>query len=258
MPDESAPTDGDVRTFIWGSCVSRDTFGFLPERFRLTTYVARQSLISAGNDASRIRSQLTPLDSAFQQRMVRGDLAGDLFRRLDAVGDEIDLMLIDLVDERSGVVDFGDGTFATRLTEFWGSGGREASKGCSVFTVGAARHLELWSDNAQRLTQKLRDQGLLDRTLVLRTDWADRFENGDTLEAPGWMMTPAEANEAYSPYFGALGELGFSVLELPGELARTSAAHQWGASPFHYQDAAYRFLAGGIIDSTLPSRKSMG
>lgn len=60
MPSDTTHNDDVVRTFIWGSCVSRDTFGFLPEQFQLTTYVARQSLISAGNDASAVRSKLTP------------------------------------------------------------------------------------------------------------------------------------------------------------------------------------------------------
>ncbi|MGO1258133.1 MAG: DUF6270 domain-containing protein [Brachybacterium sp.] len=243
MPSDTTHNDDVVRTFIWGSCVSRDTFGFLPERFQLTTYVARQSLISAGNDASAVRSKLTPLSSAFQQRMVRGDLAGDLYRRIESVGDDIDLVLIDLVDERSGVIDFGDGTYATKLSEFWGSGGREASNGASQIPFGSDEHFTLWRDGASRLVNALRQGGLLHRTNVIRTDWASRFDTGELLDVPGWMMQPEDANTKYTPYFDVLKTLGMDVVELPSDLAQTSQNHQWGPSPFHYTDEAYDFFA---------------
>ncbi|MGP9707005.1 DUF6270 domain-containing protein [Brachybacterium sp. AOP24-D1-21] len=249
MPIDTTQDEDVVRTFIWGSCVSRDTFGFLPERFQLTTYVARQSLISAGNDASVIRSKLTPLSSAFQQRMVRGDLAGDLYRRIDTVGAEIDLVLIDLVDERSGVVDFGNGTYATKLSEFWGAGGRDASKNARLIPFGTAEHFSLWRDGAKRLMSALRDKDLVDRAVVLRADWASRFDTGETLAVPTWMMQPTEANPAYGPYFEELSSLGLRICALPAELALTSEAHKWGPSPFHYQDAAYEYFSETIRSS---------
>lgn len=246
--------DDVVRTFIWGSCVSRDTFGFLPESFELTTYVARQSLISAGNDASSIHSKLTPLSSAFQQRMVRGDLAGDLYRRIDAVGDEVDLVLIDLVDERSGVVDFGAGTYVTKLSEFWGAGGREVSTDARLIALGTNEHFSLWRDGAALLANALGDKHLLDRTVVIRTDWSSRFETGETLNVPAWMMHPSEANAAYGPYFDELASTGLRICELPSELARTSRNHRWGPSPFHYQDAAYEYFAEHIRTAMTPSQ----
>lgn len=243
MPLDTTQGEGAVRTFIWGSCVSRDTFGFLPERFQLTTYVARQSLISAGNDASAIRSKLTPLNSAFQQRMVRGDLAGDLYRRIDAVGDEIDLVLIDLVDERSGVVDFGNGTYATKLSEFWGSGGREVSKGAGLIELGTEEHFALWREEAERFANALRETGNLRRAVVIRTDWASRFDTGEELDVPAWMTQPNLANERYSRYFDVLEAAGLRIAQLPTSLAQTSRDHRWGPSPFHYRDEAYEYLS---------------
>ena len=60
------------------------------------------------------------------------------------------------------------------------------------------------------------------------------------------MTAPAEANRAYERYFGYLGRLGLRVVTLPHELAHTSRDHEWGASPFHYQDAAYEYFAREI------------
>ena len=175
--------------------------------------------------------------------MVRGDLAGDLYRRIESVGDDIDLVLIDLVDERSGVVDFGDGTYATKLSEFWGSGGREASNGASQIPFGSDEHFALWRDGASRLVNALRQGGLLHRATVIRTDWASRFDTGELLDVPGWMMQPEDANTKYTPYFDVLKTLGMDVVELPSDLAQTSQNHQWGPSPFHYTDEAYDFFA---------------
>ncbi|MFC0675713.1 DUF6270 domain-containing protein [Brachybacterium hainanense] len=248
MTNEDVHDEGTVRTFIWGSCVSRDTFGFLPETFRISRYVARQSLISAGTDASFIRPQLTPLRSAFQQRMVLGDLSGDLYRALEADADSLDIVLIDLVDERGGVVDLGGG-YATKLSEFWGAGGREASRGAHQIEFGTDEHFSLWSAGARRLVQVLRDRDLVRRTLVLRAPWASSYDTGEDLEMPAWMMRPADADQLYGRYFDHLSALGLRIVELPEELARTSKDHRWGASPFHYQNTAYEHFARAISEA---------
>lgn len=241
-----ASTEGSahepIRTFIWGSCVSRDTFGFLPEDFSLMQYVARQSLISAGSDASAVRSELTEPASKFQARMVRGDLAGDLYRALDQHAGKIDIVLIDLVDERGGVVRFGD-AYATKLSEFWSAGGREASRGAAQVAFGTDEHFVLWREGAERFVGALRAAELLTRTLVLHAPWASSYDTGEELKIPEWMVAPDTANQQYVRYVAALRELGLRVAELPEELARTSKDHQWGASPFHYQRLAYEYFA---------------
>ena len=234
-----------VNTFIWGSCVSRDTFGVLPEEFTLTRYVARQSLISAGTDATPVRAQLTDPASKFQARMVRGDLAGDLYSVLDQHAAEIDIVLIDLVDERGGVIRFDD-AYATKLSEFWGVGGREASRGAAQIAFGTDEHFALWAEGAQRFAGALRAAELLDRALVIHAPWAAQYDTGEPLEIPEWMIPPAVANQQYGRYSDGLRQLGLRVVELPEELARTSKGHQWGPSPFHYQHSAYEFFAEAI------------
>lgn len=239
------PDRATVNTFIWGSCVSRDTFGFLPDEFTLTRYVARQSLISAGTDASHVRPALTELTSKFQARMVRGDLAGDLYPALTQHAASTDIVLVDLVDERGGVIRFDD-AYATKLSEFWGAGGREASVGAAQIPFGTDEHFEMWRAGALRFVGALRAAELLDRTLVLHAPWATRYDTGSQLEIPSWMTDPTDANAQYTRYIDVLKQCGLRVAELPADLARTSEDHQWGPSPFHYQQSAYEFFAEAI------------
>lgn len=250
MAIESAEQD-QVRTFIYGSCVSRDTFKYLPERYALHRYVARQSLISAGNTASGVKEKLSPLKSQFQQRMVAGDLEGNLYSSLQNAAASVDLVLIDLVDERGGVVKLGGG-YATKLNEFWGAGGREASRGAHQLAFGSDEHFSLWAAGATRLVEELNRLDLLGRTVVLRAEWASTFEDGEAFTVPDWMTAPSEANQAYERYFGYLGRLGLRIVALPHNLAHTSRDHEWGASPFHYQDTAYEYFAREINNAVEP------
>ncbi|MGO0577035.1 DUF6270 domain-containing protein [Ornithinimicrobium panacihumi] len=244
-----------MNTFIFGSCVSRDTFGFLGDDFHLTRYVARQSAISASTDASALLAKLKPIDSPFQQRMVVNDLAGDLPVALESVADEIDVVLVDLIDERGGVIDTGGGRFATKLSEFWSAGGREAVSGMTQYPFGSDQHFALWQEGVDRFVAQLEGLRLKDRTLVLRTPWASKFEDGQVLEVPEWMIHPADADQMYVRYFGHLKAQGLQILELPTDLARTPRNHRWGASPFHYIDAAYEFLADGIKEAFRQPRR---
>lgn len=251
MSDDPAPataaesSDSAVNVFIWGSCVSRDTFGFLPEDFTLKRYVARQSLISAGTNASSVRSQITDPASKFQARMILGDLTGDLYRSLEQHAAETDIVLVDLVDERGGVIDFG-AAYATKLSEFWGAGGRDASRGASQIPFGTDEHFALWQEGARRFVGALRAAELLPHTLVLHAPWASEFDTGEQLEIQSWMKDPATANQEYTRYVTFLRDCGLQVAELPPELAKTSKDHQWGPSPFHYQNSAYEYFANAI------------
>ncbi|MDR7233171.1 DUF6270 domain-containing protein [Agrococcus sp. BE272] len=234
-----------TRAFIYGSCVTRDTIEHMRDQVDIAHYVARQSWISAGTDAGERASRLLPIASTFQQRVISGDLRGNAVVQLERYAADTDIVIVDLVDERGGVIDFGDG-FATKLAEYWSSGGREASRGATHIEFGTDEHFALWAEGAKRLLRSLIALELLHRTIVIRTPWAEVDDDGDALTIPGWMMPPKEANERYERYFSLLAEAGLRILELPAELAVSSKQHQWGTSPFHYAEAAYEHLAAGL------------
>lgn len=234
-----------MRVLIYGSCVSRDTFEFLPDSYSLLSYVARQSAISAGAPAVDVLGRIKRLPSDFQQRMVRGDVKGDLHQVVRRLAPQTDLVLVDLVDERGGVLSIGGG-YVTKLAEFWAAGGKDVAARAPHVPFGSAEHFELWSKGIDRLVHVLREEGLLERTLVLRTPWARLDPDGDPIPVPGWMMDPDRANDLYRRYFNHVSAAGLSTVSLPDELARSPLDHRWGPSPFHYSEAAYRFLASRI------------
>ncbi len=234
-----------TRAFLYGSCVSRDTLEHMQDDFAIVHYVARQSWISAGTEAGGAASRLRPIASPFQERVILGDLRGNAPVQLEKYAAESDIVIVDLVDERGGVVDFGSG-FATKLSEYWSSGGREASRGATQIAFGTDEHFALWREGAERMLGVLVQLELLHRTIVIRTPWAQHDEDGDPLTIPGWMMAPSEADARYDRYFQLLEDAGVRTLELPRALAVSSKQHKWGSSPFHYAEPAYEHLAAGL------------
>lgn len=243
MSSEYASLPAPIGTMIYGSCVTRDTFEFLGDDFLLKSYVARQSVISAGTQTSDTLPMLDPIASAFQKRMVEGDLKGNLYETLDRQASQADLLVIDLIDERGGVIDFGDGKYVSKLAEFWSAGGREASRGRAQISFGSDEHFERWTNGVQRLLGELLKHEMLHRTVVIKAPWATLTDTDEPFDIPTWMMDPREANSLYERYYDYLEKVGVPLITLPDHLVRTSDSHQWGVSPYHYAKGAYEYLA---------------
>lgn len=239
-PSSSSP----VQTFIYGSCVSRDTLQTMTSTHSVLRYVARQSAISVDQPVSGLVGQLDPIASAFQRRMVFGDLEGNFLRELDAHAGSVEQLVIDVVDERSGVVRAAGG-YVTRLHELWSAGGARATNGGEHLQLGTDAHYALWSSSISRIATRIDALGLTDKTVVLATPWATRDDSGAPLDIPAWMMTPDEANERYRRYHDRLSRI-FTTVHLPPELAVSPVSHKWGTSPFHYIDEAYAYLAAAL------------
>ncbi|MDN6122440.1 MAG: DUF6270 domain-containing protein, partial [Brevibacterium sp.] len=122
---------------IFGSCVSRDTCELAPDA-AVVAYVARQSVTSLVTPHGEEDVELDELNSPFQVRMVTGDLEGNGVDRLVEVAKKIDLVLIDLVDERRGFWQFPDGTTMTNSIEIelCGAGMRSKRKGARLVEFG--------------------------------------------------------------------------------------------------------------------------
>lgn len=207
-------------------------------------YVARQSLLSAMS-APHPEAHDLPLElaSPFQARMVRGDLSSDLLSTLTANAGSLDALVIDLVDERLGVVPLASGGYATDSQEFKQSGVRElvASKTDAPLGLGEPGHLHAWSAAANRLIDELEQLELAHKTVVLRTDFAAL--TGDGQAVPPFMNIPASVwNDSLSAYFEVLRRRGISVLDLPPDLAVADPNHRWGIAPYHYGPQAYSWL----------------
>lgn len=246
MSDQPAD-DMPVRVTVYGSCVARDTIDLAgADRFDVVAYIARQSLLSADNDASA-HFPAAEVESDFQRRMMTGDFAGNLEERLAEAADVTDVLLWDLADERHGVHIFEDGSVATRSIDIVRNQELlSVVDGARHIPFGTDEHFELWSARAERLRDHLVALGLLENTIVLRVPWA--LVTSDGRFTPWSMGTSArEANLAYHRYYGLLTELGFRTLELQPLGVLADPEHRWGLAPFHYTQHVYEEIVDRVL-----------
>ncbi|GIL34735.1 hypothetical protein PDTK01_08110 [Phycicoccus sp. DTK01] len=247
MPMAPAP----LRTFIYGSCVSRDTFEFLrPGGYALLDYVARTSLVSAFAPSGLADVGTVETTSSFQRRMLESDWRGGLVPLLESRADQVDVLLWDLCDERLGLRDLGEGRYLTRSVDLISTGVDGRLKDRSVvLELGDPAHRAVWDDALGRWRELLGGLGLLDRVVLLAPPWA--VEAGDGTPSPtSFGRTAQEANALFAGYVDAAAEvIGCPVVTGDEGAVRSDPGHQWGFAPFHYAAETYVGLAGAIDDA---------
>lgn len=248
--------DQPVRVTVYGSCVARDTVDLAgSDRFDVIAYIARQSLLSADQDATVWFPEDAEIDSAFQRRMMTGDFAGDLDARLAEAASETDVLLWDLADERHGVHVFEGGGVVTRSIDLVRVPQVLAAvEGARHVPFGTDEHFTLWAPRAEQLRVRLTELGLFAKSVVLQVPWA--LVTVDGRRTPQSMGTTAmEANEAYRRYYDHLRELGFRILELQPLGVLADPEHRSGLAPFHYTQDVYEEIVARVladVDSEVP------
>lgn len=244
------------RLTVLGSCVSRDSVEFAREdAIDLLLYIARQSLVSIGSDASpRLPADLG-LTSPFQVRQVQGDWAGTALAELEQVAADIDLLLWDIVDERNGVYRVADSVHITNTIDVMTSEPlQNAVADAELVTFGTDDHFELWSDAADRVVLELRRLGLLARTRLLMVPWAERMTDGSP--SPwSFGVRAADGNRLFERYYLHLSQRGVSMLTVPRDLVVADPGHKWGSAPFHYVPEVYRAVLSAL---QIPARDAQG
>lgn len=234
-----AGTGAALPVFVYGSCVARDTFEILDDRhLTLAHYVARQSVISVGNHADPALASAVDLPSAFQRRMVAGDVAGDLEQKLLEIVDSPPRLLVwDLTDERGGVYAMPDGSYVTRSVDVLSGGLEERvqSVGGRLIAFGSDEHFALWGAAVDRLRTIIRRSPIA-AIAVLALPWASMTEDGNPTP-PSFDMEPALANELYERYYDYVRDIPeFHVFSVDPQ---ADGEHRWGAAPFHYTRSTY-------------------
>ncbi|MBD2765035.1 hypothetical protein IEE91_07520 [Kocuria sp. cx-455] len=217
--------------FIYGSCVTRDAFALL-ERPNVAEYVARSPIVSAmAAPATELPAgmNIDLIDSAFQRRMVTWDVQKSLPELLSKTAH--DAVVIDLIDERLGLLDLGHGRVLSLSTEAVKAGlTRDAG---TLLRVGDPDFLSRWDAAAQQLIQRLQDE----RVILNRVFWAAVDENGQDLT----QKFPVDLNnQVLEHMYGTLQEgLDCAVIDYPAELMVADSQHRWGLSPFHFTREFY-------------------
>jgi len=242
---------GVVRVLIYGSCVSRDAVE-VNDDLTVAAYVARQSVISAMTPPVAVRSGQTGLASAFQRRMVVGDLGSDALKRIGEAGPGADIVLLDLIDERLGVLCVDGRSYATLSSELRHSTLLAAMPGARRIPFGTDEHFRLWRDAADRLVRELVRLGLVERTGFVWAVFAQRDENGEPVaryqgkSGPFW-------DALFDRYYRYLADVGLRHVRLDPDV-RTSSAHRWGPQPYHYTQSAYDVI-GDFVRAVVADRR---
>lgn len=221
---------------IYGSCVSRDAFEVDSNQLKLDAYFARSSWISTANKAVTIPNKPSALQSKFQQRMLETDFRSTALWQVNHAGS--DVVLLDLVDERVGVVkDISGGGYLTYLGELKRSGWLEELQHSSLIRFGTDLHFKLFEAAAARVAVAFRER----RVILLKSDFAECDSEG-TAVPPLLAKTSAEWNAQYRRYFDVAETVASEVLEIPKHLCVADPSHRWGVAPYHYVPEFYAFV----------------
>lgn len=231
-----------AKIFIYGSCVTRDPFEMVKDQHELTAFVARQSLISAMGRATKLLSG-PALDSKFQDRMVRGDLASNLPQTIRRYSKEADIIIMDLTDERLGVHKLPDGAFVTHSSELEKSGRLNSlSPIPGVIWPGTDRHWLFWENAAERFVELLKETGAIGKTKLIHAPWATHTTSGQPAHESERYPT-LKFNAIMDQFADKLRSLGVNVVVLPSEIRKAGETHQWGVAPFHFDETATKWIA---------------
>lgn len=230
-----------MKVSVYGSCVSRDAIALAAPQVDVVSYVARQSLISAMSEPSA--PVALPRSSSFQRRLVESDFASG------AIGTTLaphpNRILLDLVDERLGVLDFGDGRYVTNSQELRESGAVEQLPKHSRIEFGSDRHFDLWADAATRAVALIRSAGALQSVLLVEATFASEDQCGRP--APKWMGKSADVwNEVYARYYDHVRSLGIRTHRV-ADGARCDSGHRWGPAAYHYVADVYAEIVSSML-----------
>lgn len=234
------------RVFIYGSCVSRDTFEFLSsDDIDLTGYVARQSLISINRNCLGYWPENFALKSNFQNQMVRSDWEGDALRRIEgAVAQGLDALVVDFTDERFGVFQFDENTqrIVTRTIDMLGTPLEDLANQHELVEFGTELHINWFRWCLRTFAERLKEFGIFENTVILRVPWATETDLGKQLPAK-LGLAPADANRLYETYYQTAEDLGFKMIDLSDFPVYAEPLHQWGLAPYHYTIEVYQEIA---------------
>ncbi|MDJ0351351.1 DUF6270 domain-containing protein [Pseudarthrobacter sp. PH31-O2] len=195
-----------TNVMIYGSAVSRTAFGVMDSSFSLLRHVAGQSMISALSRPG-VLGEGRRVEPALEE-----DVKSMLLKHVRRHAGELDVLVIDLLDERHGVVHLPDGSYVTDTPELSAAGLLDtvAGKKTTIAPV-TERHWDLWEASANRLFSALAELGLRERTIVLDMPWAkDEREVGGSRDGKA-----AELSAYFTECCAHIRSRGFTVAAMP-------------------------------------------
>jgi len=249
-----------LRVLIYGSCVSRDPFAAARDgRLELVGYIARSSLVSSMLSAPfpYKESDLEPISSPFQRKMVRGDLKSrELKQRLRLAN--YDILLIDLVDERICVEQPFPGTWITRSPEFLQSSIR-LPKGSMPLLPWSEEKYRYWCWAWKEFVKMVTKYGEISRIRINKVYWSTLLPDGThcNFDDTDIEHVNAELARMYDRMAQDIPMEQFYIFT--SEELTLDVHHQWGASPYHYASRYWNALLAKLCDErSVDSRTDSG
>jgi hypothetical protein len=236
-----------TRVWILGSCVSRDALNEAGGGFELAQYWARTSLASAFCARGVEGVELDRIASAFQRRMVEGDVGKLLPDQLHIA--KADVFLVDFIDERFDLFEGPGGGVCTLSNELASSGFR--SEAGELIASGSDEFFWRWEQGWRALVAALRHKGELHKLRLHQAYWSSKKEDGTGFlpSYPDGYVTAANAFLARLHARASEDVPSAQVIECPSELMVGAVEHRWGPSPFHYVAGYYRDFMRRLRDS---------
>lgn len=246
------------KLFIWGGCVGRDTYSRMGPDWTLTEYVARQSWISAATGAAELVGDVD-LQSAFQRKCLERDIQGNALEIFAGHISTTDVVVLDLLAERTGILRTPNGAYVTQSWELEQSNlVAQQPSTLPAVEFGIDSHFALWTDAAELVLAAIRNAGV--PYVILAPEWARTTASGMShpkLET--YRGRPVTwFNSAFERYYAWLEAEGHPVVRLDDQLARADVDHQWGLAPFHFTEQAYRHFGEHIKNAAGKSRLASG
>ncbi|MBM6621149.1 hypothetical protein JTF08_05985 [Micrococcaceae bacterium RIT802] len=221
--------------------MSRDTLAFLDETWTLREYIARQSPISGMSPPTEVPCDLT-LKSDFQRRCVEGDFQSD--SRVAMEERPVQVVLLDMVDDRIGVFQTGEHRYVTHSWELTESGILPLFRDMwRRVDFGTDEHFDLWSAAMRQFAHIIRESGSV--PIFLAPAWAETFEDGSKVP-PYRGQEISQINDDLNRYFNVASEAGYAVVRPHPNRSVASLNHQWGRAPYHFANSTYETLREGI------------
>lgn len=243
-------TSEPIDLLIWGSCVSRDTLEFFPaDTVNLRRYVARQSLISANKPVQNPEALALDFPSRFQKSMYRDDLDGTAVDRIAAEAKQRrnPFLVMDLLDERGGILEAPDGGIITSEPDALGHGVLEVTgPEWQRHLFPSLNYIVKLAEALPVIKEQLEDAGIWDRTYLLPARWAEVDDAGAATHT-SLFESVAVANEHYQDLYKMFAEAGWKFVPLDSVVPVAKVDHKWGLAPFHYTDSYYQKIAAEIL-----------
>lgn len=236
---------------LFGSCVSRDAIdsGIVAGTIQLDHIFSRSSIASLVGTPCVDEAMISRIKSNFQRKVVRADMDKSFLSVLsDLKDDDVDILLIDLMEERFSLIEMLDGQIITLSDEFKEHANPQM-KGRHVES-GSQMYYHLWHLGWERIKEILIEKNWLSKVRILEVFMSNKINNGEQFIAGDGAEFYLQNNLLSAHYRFLRKELPESCfIQYPPELLIADANHKWGLAPMHYVSEMWDYSMDALFSS---------